>query len=409
LNRPGVSRTELVFLTAFAAAVRAVWAFWPGPFVGDAVEYWQLATMVATHGRYSYDGVVSSTSRPPLYSALIAALMRLTNHPHAALLAVQIVLGSLTVTLAASLASRVFDRRVGLLAGAALAVAPMSAHFTAVVLSETLFTFFVVLSMWCWQMERPNASGIALGLAALTRPVAQPFALLLGICGLVFWKRVRQRHLLRIAALAWLTMTPWMIRNVVETGTATVSDGNWANTLAYGTVRLHTGENRDTQVARALHFDQSKHAWDAATPESSETSVLRFTVDRILADPVAWIRARVSQYPWLLIDGGDYLPTRVVATPFFRALSERRFLPILLKLSFLGSNVLVVALSAYGAWSSRRRALDLLPLWSLPAFVLAAEIPTWVEPRFVLPIVPFIIIFAAVGMMQLVARDAVNG
>ena len=64
-----------------AAAIRAAWALRPDPLYGDAVEYWQLARMLATRGLYSYDGLTPASSRPPLYSAIIAVLMRFTSHP----------------------------------------------------------------------------------------------------------------------------------------------------------------------------------------------------------------------------------------------------------------------------------------------------------------------------------------
>jgi 4-amino-4-deoxy-L-arabinose transferase-like glycosyltransferase len=353
--------------------------------------------MIATGRAYSYNGIVGTASRPPLYPAVIAALMRVTNHPHIAIVAVQIACGTATVALAASLASRAFGRRAGLITGSALALAPMSAHFTSSVMSETIFTFLIVASMWAWQADRTAAAGVALGLAALTRPIAQPFIIALAISAALFRRAPRQRQRLRIAAFAMLTLAPWIARNVIQSGRFIVSDGSWGASLAYGAVELHSGSNRNAQVAAALNF----HALPMDTPPAGELPAIRLVLRRAAADPTGWIRARLSQYPWLLIDTGDYFPTRINAVTFFNALRNRHFAPVMLKLSFIASNLLVLALAARGVWFARRRAADLVEVWLFPAFVLVAQLPVWVEPRFAVPIVPFLVMFAAAGLAEL--------
>ena len=326
--------------------------------------------MLATRGQYSYDGVTAIASRPPLYAALIAVLMRITSHPHAAILGVQALLGSITVALAASLAYRAFGHRAGLLAGIAMAIAPLSGHFAAAVLSETLFTFLVVLAMWLWQDNRVVAAGVAMGLSALTRSVGLPLVLALAIVGILFRKTALQRQCLPIAVVALLTTAPWIVRNVVQLGQVTISDGSWGSALAYGSVELHSGSNHYTQVEQALGFTTLR-AGIPSGPDRQGPAIDLF-LQRVRTAPWAWIRARASQYPWLLIDTGDYLPVRANATPFFRAMKERNFAPIILKLLFIGGNVFVLAMCAYGLWSERARAGALLPLWLLPAVVLAA-------------------------------------
>ena len=203
--------------------------------------------------------------------------------------------------------------------------------------------------------------------------------------------------------MALLTTAPWIARNVVQAGKFTIADGSWGTTLAYGSVQLHSGSNRYAQVASALHFDESTERHrverDPAGRMSPSGCFINRLVDRSLWD--GFCCARATQYPWLLIDSGDYVPTRANATPFFRAWQERNFAPIILKLSFVASNVLVLMLALYGVWSARARARELLPLWLLPAFVLAAQLPAYVEPRFGLPIMPFVVIFAAAGLARI--------
>jgi len=351
--------------------------------------------MIATRGWYTYDGVTSASSRPPLYAFVIALLMRVTSHPHAALVALQILVGSVTVALAAGLARRTFGPSAALIAGAALALAPMTARFTALGLSETLFTFFIVLSMWWWQDDRPVASGLALGLSTLTRAVSQPFVLFLVLAGVLSRDSATRRRCLTIAAVAVLTTAPWIARNAIAIGQVTLADGSWGTTLAYGSVRLHGGANPYAQIDRELGIPSTR---GVGLTSADQRSAVAMFLTRLRNDPMGWVRARVSQYPWLLLDTGGYVPVRANAVPFARALRERTPGPIVLKLSFLAANVLVLAMSVYGVWTGRARVLELLPLWLFPAFVLIAQLPAFVEPRFGLPIMPFVLIFAAAGL-----------
>src|SRR5215831_17890415 len=102
LNRP------LQLLTSVAFVVRALWLLRPAADVGDSPEYLRLAGWLVAKRLFSDDGLVPSSYRPPFYPAVIAAGDVLTHHPVAAVLILQVFLGTLTVVLAYSIADRCF-------------------------------------------------------------------------------------------------------------------------------------------------------------------------------------------------------------------------------------------------------------------------------------------------------------
>ena len=86
---------------------------------------------------------------------------------------------------------------------------------------------------------------------------------------------------------------------------------------------------------------------------------------------------------------------------FRQALATAHVSTIVIKLGFIVGNAIVFALTMFGLWVSRHRLLELSPVWSFPVFLTAAHIPMYIEPRYGLPLVPFMLIFAAVGVTHL--------
>ena len=393
---------RLAVVTLAAACVRVLWCFAPSATFGDALEYQRIAAWLTTRHLFSIDGIAPSSYRPPLYPALIAALDVLTHHPIPALIAVQMVLSTLTVVLVVLVATQQFGDTAGVIAGVILAFAPMTARFSTLVLTETVFTFLVVAGVWGWMRGQPVRAGLAFGLAVLTRASALPYVLALGVYGLLGRRERARGEVLALSLVALLTVAPWAARNLIQVHRLTIADAGWGANLFYGGIDLRKGSNRWAQLAEAQ--DQLKS--DPAAG-SGESGAARIAMSRIVADPLGWIRIRISQWPWLLVDTGDYLPVAANQVSFRDAIATRHLATIAVKLGFLAGNSLVLLLAAVGAWSCRGRLIETLPLWSFPAYLMAAHLPVFVEPRYGLPLVPFVAIFAGEGVRRLLANRAI--
>jgi 4-amino-4-deoxy-L-arabinose transferase-like glycosyltransferase len=183
----------------------------------DSQDYLTIARNLAFNHVFSFGnngyGFIPTAFLPPLYPALISLFWWQEEEPLTAVLYFQALLGAMTVALVYYLTKRHFDRRVALIAAVALAIEPFTIHYTAAVMTETLFTFLVVLAAYFWDYKRYVLAGFVFGLAALARPGIIPFLLLLLPLSLFpIWTAYRKAFLTIILAAAVL---PRAIRNAL--------------------------------------------------------------------------------------------------------------------------------------------------------------------------------------------------
>ena len=201
----------------------------------DDLDYHRYGLAWAATGRYAtaVNGqVVPVIERVPLYPAYLAAVYWLFGpRPEVAVIG-QLLLQSLTCAMTVHLA-RKFAPGYVVWAGLIAALDPIAIIYVYLLFSETLFTFLLVgacciILTWSDRLAAWFGTGIALGLATLTRPnalVIMPALLLLGLGhGGRQWL---SRNLLAIAGLV-LVMSPWLIRNQRLTGQMVLT--NWDST-----------------------------------------------------------------------------------------------------------------------------------------------------------------------------------
>lgn len=223
--RPWLRAHPLVWILLAGLAVRAVlWIWFAGEPLhpGDELEYNELAVNLVQRGEYVLEGQVSSM-RPPLYPAFVAAVYAccgLANYQ--AVRALQAAVALATVALVFLLGRRLYGRRTGLWAAGLYCFYPSMLGQANLLLSETLFTFWLVLA--CLAVARSlqresigwlAAAGVVIGLAALSRSILWLFPPVLAVYVLCAWKtgfgRRAAAACLMVAAFA-ATIAPWSIR-----------------------------------------------------------------------------------------------------------------------------------------------------------------------------------------------------
>jgi hypothetical protein len=347
---------------------------------GDAGAYIVLARNLRFQHVFGFEqsGVVTPTYfRAPGYPFLIALLWVGEAPPTTLLLLVQALLG-IGVAVLAYFIARPFG--VGLVAGTAVAFAPMSGAWTGEIMSETLYTFLIFLGIWFWLNAGYKWAGFIFGLSWLVRPTTMAFLAFLLIVS-VFIPRLRKSAVI-ITATAFLTVSPWILRNlVVFHKFIPVAVAGGRMNLLCGTfdIPYHSDIWAEWRNEPSLETGYS-----AADPRSEDV-YFRRAVERIKADPLHWIVIRIKQYPRLLIDLGAYL------------YPQSRFLTLGLKTLFLIGNITVLLLAFFGGYLARSK----LELILFPIFILLFHIPLWVEPRYSLPMMPMVIVLASVGILHL--------
>jgi 4-amino-4-deoxy-L-arabinose transferase-like glycosyltransferase len=191
-------------------------------------QYLSLVERMAASGEYCLDTAFGTKCAfwPPLYPGFLF-LFSGGGHSYYPVMVLQAALGSATALTAFYLADELFGRRVAVVAGLLTAFYPYyllhDVQLQDTVLAGTTACLGVLLlvrirtstSFLQWVV-----TGAVLGAAVLTRATALPFVVLA-----VIWVAagVNLRKAVVVAAVALLTVSPWLIRNYVVVGGVTLT------------------------------------------------------------------------------------------------------------------------------------------------------------------------------------------
>ncbi len=349
--RHGVSLWKLALLFLIALAFRLSMAMIPADRnTGDQIQYQELAGNLHEHATFGL-GDVPSVHRPPLYPAILAATGTTGT------VALQMICGAAIAPLTFAIASSFVAPFGAMLAGLAMAFAPMSSRYCTLLMTETLFTFLVVLGAFFWTIRKPVMCGCCFGLAALLRAVLLPMLVIMPLLAI----RRAWRSMLIISLTALAVIAPWTLRNAIEMHRfVPIATAGWGSNLFQGTLDVPPGD--------PWPFIMQQRAGDM------EGALLIRGVKRILHDPIGWLAVRVKQYPKLFLDDSDYL---------WRAPWVKSILWIL--------DVVLLVFAGIGWWRTRPGP----QLWLYPAFTALSQLPMWTEARYSLPMVPFLLVLAS--------------
>jgi 4-amino-4-deoxy-L-arabinose transferase-like glycosyltransferase len=436
-------------------------------YSGDTAYYEELARNWLYHGTYGlfFDGHLTPVDmRVPGYPAFLAAIYALLGNTRTAVMFVQALLDLLTCLLAALLAARLAPAsarsRVFTIALWLAALCPFTANYTAVVMTETLATFFTTLALLVFVsvFDRPSLNlpvrslnrtsllsqagwwllaGLLVGAGTLVRPEAP---LLLAASGLVLcvrWRRRADWTKLALAAL-WMAvgllfpLAPWAVRNArvlghaeflarrfAETREDFIPRGFYAWTQTWIT---HFGEaylvtwklwkepiRIETLPAAAIDSDAERARVEALLIRYNSNLKISSGLDREFA---ALARERAARRPlrtyvfisleraWMI-----WFTPRIELLPYTGKLwppgEKWKGNPadFSFTLGFGILNILLIGLAIAGAWRCRRH-----PAWTflLAFLVLRTTFLTQlhtVEPRYVIACFPLIVAFAALAFV----------
>jgi len=416
---PGVRSWLLMFATALSLRVASAWLA-TGPHArpsSDPATYDTVAWNLARGAGFSLEGaggIYPTAFVPPVLPWITSLLYRAVGHDYFAAVLLGCVIGSLVPLLLAAFTTRMFGSAAGRLAGWLAVVHPLLVYFCGHLLTETPFTVMLLLALLLsaeWvktpRSGRAFGTGIAWGLAALTRPTALALPLLVAAwawapLGLTLPARGRLRQVTLLLLGLALTVGPWTLRNAL-----TLHAFIPVTTGAGGA--LLVGNNPGAWADPATRGGGSNDLWEELVrTEYRGLSESEMDV-RARARAVAFLREHVSEWPamaaaksarfWRLsADAGPTRASKWVALPLRRLV--RTLDPVLLW------SAVVLPLALWGvALSLRgpRRWFQSLGLWVLLYF-------TWLgvvffgSLRMRAPVEPLVVLFAAAGLDDLGRR-----
>jgi 4-amino-4-deoxy-L-arabinose transferase-like glycosyltransferase len=377
------------------------------PRIADERDYLVLARSLASGEGFAFPNGPTSL-RPPLYPGFVASVWALAGHE--SVLAVrfaQVVVGLLTAVLAYHVARALYDERSGVLAAALTTFYPALVFAQGLLLTETLFAFFVMamVASVVAVFRRPHfgfaaLAGVSLGAAALTRSILYPFPAVLAVI-LLWWLPASLRRRAGLALVLCvsygLVIGPWAIRNTRLQGVPVLVDTMGGLNLRMGNYE-HTPHDRMWDAVS----QQGERSWIVGLPAHPEGGG-----DWTEGLKERWARSRALEFmlshPGLTawrsaIKFGDFW---ALDRDFVAGVHRGLYAPPLTVTALVGGLLLVaypvaLALGILGAWLVPPR--DRHGRWLLlvvVGFVCALHAVVFAHPRYRLPMMPLLLIFAA--------------
>lgn len=235
--------------------------------------YFEIAqNLLAGNGfaRLAPPPVIPDSVRTPLYPLIIAGLQA-TFGGSKALLILQILLGGLTAVITWLFAKEFLgDGVAALLTGLAVALEPLGAYLSGIMLTETVFTFLFLLTIYLFTRYLKNPRllllilfSLLLGATTLVRPTTQYLPLfLIFIMWLSNERRVTKVLCIRALILLGvflLVLSPWLYRNYEVFGSANLNVQQVTTVFGYLVPSTIALENNITFEQAQREFYAKEH------------------------------------------------------------------------------------------------------------------------------------------------------
>ena len=244
MNTIKTYRSEiLVFLAVFIPRVlySIVVSFHSGShgFISfsDAEMFVHQANNLLEHGvmsRFSEPPYLPDPLRTPLYIWFLAALLWL-KVSFFGMVTIQNILAAVSGVLVYRIGkTHLNSSRAGFLAALLFGVEPMSIYWNNLLMSDDLFAFLFIVTVYLFLEKRWYLGAAALGIATLTKPVALyylPIFLIFAVVTLYSRGDVRSviTKGLLIVVIFTAVLFPWMIHNKVVFNRWELSTAGWLN------------------------------------------------------------------------------------------------------------------------------------------------------------------------------------
>ncbi|HUT03977.1 MAG TPA: glycosyltransferase family 39 protein [bacterium] len=313
------------------------------------------------------------------------------------------LLGVATCWLVFDVARGIFGKRAALLALLVLAVYPALIYFSGVVLTETLFLFLFAafINLIIRFRERPQLwlaalAGAVWTLGFLTKSTMAGM-LPVGIVAILWPRRgdFRLKETLVLLVAIGLCLVPWVVRNYDIFGRVVIMPTKSWNLWERNNYRFNERFYNEEKEARAYEWLIGKPPFSVNRPETVRFP--RFAPDEDEAQRNAKYVNLAKQF--ILANPGLYARLCLVRfIEFFRVLGRTRT-SALVTVARLLSYGLILPLFVVGFVLSFRRSSRLSrQKWVLIAVVLlfvSVHVLTTAEPRYRLPIEPYMVAFAS--------------
>ena len=421
-NRLGLTRSSaafLVFVFVIGFALRVAYFTWaPRDYAATKSDYDEIARNLVAGKGFSRAQTVHSSgesnalddvktvpvaSRTPAYPLFLAAIYKTFGRRMKLVYLAQTLVDMLSALLLYALALKVTENgKVAALAALFYALYLPFMSQVAVLLNETLFGFFVVgfSVLAVWALATPSTltfltAGAALGLTSLCRPTTYLFPVLFLAAALLRYRKGLRQVLAPCAAFLAgfaVLIAPWMIRNYVVFG-----HFEFVGTLLGEQLYAANYEWGTPGQPFPMVPPQMRARLEGKSDRERNKILTREGFKEIVANPGRFAKnvALKTVKFWTAIGMGD--PTFFYFSSGGSGRETSVFVAVV--------NIFLVAASVLtfikfrGPWIHRA----LIPIL-LVGYVYIVHLPIIGVIRYSMPVIPFLMMFAAVGMVGLFAE-----
>jgi 4-amino-4-deoxy-L-arabinose transferase-like glycosyltransferase len=395
----GRSRRALYWIVAASVLIRLAFVLL---FSGltqngllDSVRYTRVALNLLAGNGYAEWGTHLTAFVPPGYPLFLAGCYGLFGVHPLLVKILQAVLGGFLPWIVFAMGRRLVRERTALTASAVTAVYPELVVLTGYLYTETFFILLECLFfLFLIEAHRTNrvrdwtVSGIFLGLGMLVRSLLlffPPFLFL--ACAANRPLRTRLKGIVLMSLVGYALLLPWTVRNAIVFHRLIPVTTGGGKEFWIGSDIAHGGRFRHGETFEAI---ETLTAGAKSEPEK-DGILLRAALRNIRENPAGYARVCLGKAVRYFFQIYENIPTGAARKP------NRT---ILLVLAVTYYPLLLFGLA--GFILSLRELQKWTPLIALFSYTLLLYSATHFVPRYRIPLVPFICLFAAHGLNCLV-------
>ncbi len=322
----------------------------------------------------------------PVYPLFLAMGYSLFGESYWTIRLIQIIISSLSCVLVYFLSKEMIDEDTAKVSMVITAIYPFFIFFAGFILTETLFIFLLLLSIYFFQMSKKIPSmknmiitGILLGISILCRPSLIAFVLILLITMTIpsLWLGWKNRFKIIGIVLAFtiLTISPWTIRNFYHFRkfvplTTITGYGFWDGNNPYSSGGPC---NYYPEGIKGLSEIESDRYLTNATLKVIKENPLRF---------LKLIGIKFVRF-WNIVPNYEGF-----SSPLYNWVSLLSYVPLLIT-------------AVWGVFLTRKKWKEFLLFYLLFVSFTFTHMVFVGSIRYRIPIMPFLIIFSAYGVSQI--------
>jgi len=383
----------------------------------------------------SKKGAIPDSFRTPFYPAYLALIYGLFGPNLSVVLFLQIVISLWTSVIVYKISTTLFNQSVGILTFLIVSCSLGFLAYPNYVLTETWFVFLLTFSVWYMvrflHTGKPYfllLSALFAGLSALCRPVALYFPVVFLLVLLVKDRKSLKTffpHALIYISVFLGVLSPWFIRNYVVFERVCFTSLQGYNVF-FLNVAFMKAEKTGVywEMERKNLINEVQQIVDERQLNSMEASLVtqKLAFQRITADLATYVRVHLKgmikmfithnlKTFYSLVTDRPYHSGSALSVFFETGSLRKAFSAILDASSPVAVIVLLImfirgflyGFLLYGAYKAlRTHSLVLLLFLLIIGYFVAVTGPLGAEPRFRVPIIPFVTILSSYGIVEFV-------